>query len=87
MVVIDLEKNTVVGEITNTPGVHGLAVAPDLARGFVSCGREDKAAIVDLKTLQTISKVETGKTLTGCFMIRPRRRSICLTARRIRHSD
>ncbi len=61
VVVIDLEKDSVVGEITNTPGVHGLAPAPDLARGFVSCGREDKCAIVDLKTLQTISKVDTGK--------------------------
>lgn len=65
VVVIDLDKHVVVGEITNTPGVHGLAVAPDLGRGFVSCGREDKAAIVDLKTLSTISKVETGKNPDG----------------------
>jgi DNA-binding beta-propeller fold protein YncE len=59
--VIDIAKDMVAGEITNTPGVHGLAPAPDLARGFVSCGREDKCAIVDLKTLQIISKVDTGK--------------------------
>jgi DNA-binding beta-propeller fold protein YncE len=61
VVVIDLAKDAVCGEITNTPGVHGLAPAPDLGRGFVSCGREDKCAIVDLKTLQIISKVDTGK--------------------------
>ena len=61
VVVVDLEKDSVAGEITNTPGVHGLAPAPDLSRGFVSCGREDKCAIVDLKTFQTISKVDTGK--------------------------
>lgn len=60
VVVIDLAKDAVVGEITNTPGVHGLAPAPDLGRGIVTCGRENKAAIVDLKTLQTIAKVETG---------------------------
>jgi YVTN family beta-propeller protein len=65
VVVIDIEKNTVVGEITNTPGVHGLAPAPELGRGFVSCGREDKAAIVDLKTLQILSKVDTGKNPDG----------------------
>ena len=65
VVVIDVDKNLVVGEITNTPGVHGLAVASDLGRGFVSCGREDKAAIVDLKTLETLSKVETGKNPDG----------------------
>jgi DNA-binding beta-propeller fold protein YncE len=61
VMVVDLEKDSLVGEITNTPGVHGLAPAPDLGRGFVSCGREDKCAIVDLKTLQIISKVDTGK--------------------------
>ncbi len=65
VVVIDLEKEVVVGEITNTPGVHGLAPAPELGRGFVSCGREDKAAIVDLKTLATLSKVDTGKNPDG----------------------
>jgi DNA-binding beta-propeller fold protein YncE len=60
VVVIDLAKDAVVGEITNTPGVHDIAVAPKLNRGFVSNGREAKASIVDLKTLQTISKVDTG---------------------------
>jgi YVTN family beta-propeller protein len=65
VVVIDLEQNAVIGEITNTPGVHGIAVAPDLGWGFASCGREDKAAIVDLKTLQILSKVDTGKNPDG----------------------
>ncbi len=60
VVVIDLAKDEVVGEITNTPGVHDIAVAPKLKRGFVSNGREAKASIVDLSTLQTISKVDTG---------------------------
>ena len=58
--VIDLAKDTVIGEITNTPGVHDIAIAPKLNRGFVSDGREAKASIVDLKTLQTISRVDTG---------------------------
>ena len=31
-VVIDLDKEVVVGEITNTPGIHGIAVAPKLGR-------------------------------------------------------
>ena len=65
VVVIDLDKETVVGEITNTPGVHGLAVAPELGRGFTSNGQENKASIVDLKTLQTLSKVETGRNPDG----------------------
>ena len=65
VVVIDLDKESVVGEITNTPGVHGLAPAPELGRGMTSNGRENKAGIVDLKTLQTISKVETGANPDG----------------------
>jgi DNA-binding beta-propeller fold protein YncE len=60
VVVIDLATDAVVGEITNTPGVHDIAVAPKMNRAFVSDGREAKASIVDLKTLQTISKVDTG---------------------------
>ncbi len=49
------------GEIADTPGVHGFAVAADLGRGFSSNGREAKVSVVDLKTLQTISKVDTGE--------------------------
>lgn len=60
VVVVDLAKDAVVGEITNTPGVHGLAPAAELGKGMVTCGRESKAAIVDLKTLQTITKVDTA---------------------------
>jgi DNA-binding beta-propeller fold protein YncE len=60
VVVIDLAKDLVVDEITNLSGVHGLAPAPELGRGMVTCGRENKAAIVDLKTLQILSKVDTG---------------------------
>jgi DNA-binding beta-propeller fold protein YncE len=61
IVVIDLDKDQVVGEIADTPGVHGFAVASDLGRGFSSNGREAKVSIVDLKTLQTIAKVDTGE--------------------------
>jgi len=60
VVVIDLNKDSVIGEITNTPGVHGIAIAPKLDRGFVSVGRESKVSVVDLKTFQTLSTVGTG---------------------------
>src|SRR5258708_33306534 len=61
IVVVDLTRNEVVGEIADTPGIHGFAIAPELGRGFSSNGREGKASIVDLKTLKTLSKVETGE--------------------------
>lgn len=61
VIVIDIDKDVVVGEIGPVGGVHGLAVAPDLGRGFASAGQENKVAIVDLKTLQIVSKVDTGQ--------------------------
>ena len=61
VVVIDLDKEVVIGEIAPTPGVHGFAVAPGLGRGFSSNGQESKAAVVDLKTLQILSSVDTGQ--------------------------
>ena len=61
VVVIDTQADKVVGEIADTPGVHGFAIAADLGRGFSSNGRENKVSIVDLKTLKTIQKVETAE--------------------------
>jgi DNA-binding beta-propeller fold protein YncE len=77
VVVLDLETETVVGEITNTLGVHGLAPAPELGRGFVSDGRENKASIVDLKTLQTLAKVDTGRNPDG-MLYEPGRQEVYL---------
>lgn len=56
VVVIDLTNNTIVGRIADTPGVHGIAIVPELNRGFTSNGRENKVSVVDLKTLQTSSR-------------------------------
>lgn len=61
LVVLDLATDTVAGEIADTPGVHGIAIAPDLGRGFTTNGREHMSSIVDLSTLRTIGKVETGQ--------------------------
>jgi len=60
VVVIDLARDAVIGEITNTPGVHGIALAPKSDRAFVSNGRGNNASVVDLKTLQTTAQVATG---------------------------
>ena len=45
--------------------MHGLAVAGDLGRGVTSNGRENKAGIIDLKTLETITKLDTGGNPDG----------------------
>lgn len=61
VVVIDTDKDAVIGEITNTNGVHGIAVAEDLGHGFISDGRDNAVTIFDLKTLKTIDSVKVGK--------------------------
>jgi len=59
IVVIDTTTNAIVGRIADTPRVHGIAIGRN-GRGFTSNGGENKVGIVDLKTLATLSKVETG---------------------------
>lgn len=61
VVVIDTGTDSVVGEIPNTSGVHGIAVADKLGRGFTSNGRDNSVTIFDLKTLKKLSDVKTGK--------------------------
>ena len=59
VVVIDLAKNEVIGRIAAGVRVHGIAL-PGNGRGYISNGSDNNVSIVDLKTFQTISKVETG---------------------------
>ncbi|MEO8216658.1 MAG: YncE family protein [Acidobacteriota bacterium] len=58
--VIDLVSGKVIGEIGNTQGVHAIALAPSLRRGFVSDGRTSSVTIFDLDSLQTLSEVKSS---------------------------
>ena len=58
VVVVDLDTEKVVGEIKETPGVHGVAFAPELGRGFTSNGGDSTVTVFDLKTLKTLGKVK-----------------------------
>ncbi|NVN92880.1 MAG: YncE family protein [Desulfuromonadales bacterium] len=60
VMVMDLDTDKVVGDIPNTAGVHGIAVAPELKRGFTSNGKADTSTIFDLKTLKILGEVKTG---------------------------
>ncbi len=61
VVVINTDKDEVIGEIPNTNGVHGIAVAEKFGKGFTSNGREDSVTIFDLKTLKMLGSVKVGK--------------------------
>lgn len=60
VIVLDLDSGKNVGDIADTPGVHGIALAPELGRGFTSNGREGTVSIFDIKNLGLISKVKVG---------------------------
>jgi DNA-binding beta-propeller fold protein YncE len=60
VVVLDADSDAVVGDIPDTLGVHGVALAPDLGRGFTSNGKANTVTIFDLKTMKPISTVKSG---------------------------
>jgi len=60
--IMDIDSFTLVGDIPDTQGVHGIALAPELGRGFTSNGRSNTVTIFDLKTLKTLG---TATTSTG----------------------
>jgi YVTN family beta-propeller protein len=58
--VLDADSGKVVGQVTQLHGVHGIAVAPDLGKGFISNGQSNSVTVFDLKTL-----AKTGEPATG----------------------
>lgn len=60
VILIDVEAGKVVGELPNTNGVHGIAIARELGRGFTSNGRDATVTIFDLKTLAVLGSPKTG---------------------------
>lgn len=61
VIVVDVDADKVVGEIPDTPGVHGIALAPELNKGFTSNGRGNNVTVFDLKTLATQDHIPTGQ--------------------------
>ncbi|MBV8053437.1 MAG: YncE family protein [Acidobacteriaceae bacterium] len=60
VIVLDVDSGKQVGDIPDTPGVHGIALAPELKRGFISDGREGMVTIFDMQSLKPITKVKAG---------------------------
>jgi DNA-binding beta-propeller fold protein YncE len=70
VVVVDIDAGKVAGEIPGT-GVHGIAIAPDLGRGFISNGQGDNVTIFDLKTLKPVGQVAAGSD-PGAMLFEPK---------------
>jgi DNA-binding beta-propeller fold protein YncE len=65
--VVDADTGKVVGTIPDTPGIHGVALAPAFKHGFTSNGRENKVSMFDPSTLQLIKKIDVGKGPDGIY--------------------
>jgi len=59
--VLDADSFSLLGTIPNTPGVHGVAIAPEAGRGYISAGKADKAIAFDLRTLKPLGEISVGK--------------------------
>jgi hypothetical protein len=76
VMVVSTDNEGVVGDIPNTPGVHGIALAPDLGRGFTSNGRDSSVTIFDLKTLAVIQRVHVPARNPDAIMYEPTSRRV-----------
>lgn len=65
--VLDADSGKLVGSITDTPGVHGAAIASEFKHGFTSNGREHKVSMFDPSTLQLIKKIDVGRGPDGIY--------------------
>jgi DNA-binding beta-propeller fold protein YncE len=54
--VVDLARDSVVGHVPDTPGVHGVALSPETGHGFVSQGRDSTVTMFDLATLAVLKR-------------------------------
>ncbi len=61
VVVLDLDSGTVSGRFDGLSGVHDIAAVPEFGRGFITNGKTDTVTIFDLKSLQKVGEIKTGK--------------------------
>jgi YVTN family beta-propeller protein len=60
VVIVDTATGKIVGDVGGTPGVHGIAIASDLGRGYISAGKADQVKVFDLKSRQTLADIAVG---------------------------
>ena len=60
VMVIDTNTLKQIGDIPDLSGIHGVALAPEMSKGFVSNGGDDSVTVFDLKTLKATDKIKVG---------------------------
>jgi DNA-binding beta-propeller fold protein YncE len=69
--VVDCKKDSLVGEIPNTNGVHGIAVAPNAGKGFTSNGKDSSVTVFDLKTLKQLAVIKLQASKPDAILFEP----------------
>jgi YVTN family beta-propeller protein len=65
VMVVDGATSTVIGDIPDTPGVHGIGIAPKAGHGFTTNGGNGTVTMFDLKTLAPVKQIQVGSGLDG----------------------
>jgi YVTN family beta-propeller protein len=60
VMVVDTTSGKVIDDIPETPGVHGIAIASDLGRGYISVGKSNQVKVFDLSTRQIVASIAVG---------------------------
>jgi DNA-binding beta-propeller fold protein YncE len=60
VLVLDLKTDSVIGEVPDTKGVHGVAIASEFGHGFTSNGQDSSITMFDIKTLKTLGQAKAG---------------------------
>ena len=81
VVVLNADTYAIEGDIPDTAGVHGIALAPDLGRGFVSAGRTNTAVIFDIRSLKTVGTAKTDANPDAIVYDRVTKRVFTLNGR------
>ena len=61
VMVVDAKTLKATADIPDLSGIHGVALAPEVGRGFITSGGDNMLAIFDLKTLKVLDKVKVGE--------------------------
>jgi YVTN family beta-propeller protein len=76
VLVLDADSGKSIGEIANTSGVHGIALAPGLNRGYTSNGRADSVTVFDLKTLKALAEIKVSGKNPDAILFDPATRHV-----------
>jgi len=67
-VVVDIKTGKVIGSIPDTKGIHGIAVAPEINRGYTSNGRDTSVTVFDLTTLKPVERIKVTGGNPDCIL-------------------